>query len=300
VDNQTQVALQAYGFHPAQERLSGEWRMGWTRGADARGVLDTPLADTLDRWKQTQLQAQMRLGDDESIWSLEGGYGWLDKRYDEGPMPWGRANRRDQQGFLKMRWRVWPQTHALLEGQASTHRYPQGAYVGNSTDRLWQAGLQWQASTALKAVARWGPMRKSLASASRDGFSGHVWQAGLDWQPWVATRFSWSHFKALEESTGLGDFSVHQVHQLSWRQAWDHRFDWSMDYSRKSVRYQGLMQDTVDELQGVSLLLQYRWRGGHPATASVGLGFKHETRDAAQMARDFQRRALWLQLQAGL
>lgn len=88
-------------------------------------------------------------------------------------------------------------------------------------------GVRWEATAATTARFALGRENKKFDSAGtaegRQDFSGPSWEGGVNWKPLTYSTVDYNTYRKTIDSTGLGDFTVSQTHQVVWTHAWSSR-----------------------------------------------------------------------------
>ncbi len=124
-------------------------------------------------------------------------------------------------------WRLQPKTYATFNLKQSKYAYKDPTSTLDSTDTFMLLGVRWEATAATSGRFGLGRQTKKFDSAGtaagRQEFSGTSWEGGVNWKPLTYSSVDYNTYRRTFDSTGLGDFTVNQTHQVVWTHAWSSR-----------------------------------------------------------------------------
>ena len=103
---------------------------------------------------------------------------------------------------------------------------------------------------------------------------GTGWEANISWKPLSYSKFDFYTTKSVNESTGLGDFTLAKKYGASWTHAWDPRLTSIVSLSRNDDEFVGNVRNDNTDAYGLKLNYKLmRW-------LSVGGEYNFTTRDS--------------------
>ena len=194
---------------------------------DPRGTLNLVATPTPNRYREPSVLGLYTYGAEGAQGKLELAGGYADKRY---------LNNRDVTSQLDHNttdyggtflWRVQPKTYATFNLRQSKYEYKDPISTLDSTDTFMLLGVRWEATAATTGRFAVGHQTKKFDSAGtaagRQDFSGPSWEGGVNWKPLTYTSLDYDTYRRTYDSTGLGNFTVNQTHQVVWTHAWSSR-----------------------------------------------------------------------------
>ena len=194
---------------------------------DPRGTLNLVATPTPNRYREPSVSGLYTYGAQDAQGKLELAGGYADKRY---------LNNRDVTSQLDHNttdyggtflWRLQPKTYATFNLKQSKYAYKDPTSTLDSTDTFMLLGVRWEATAATSGRFGLGRQTKKFDSAGtaagRQEFSGTSWEGGVNWKPLTYSSVDYNTYRRTFDSTGLGDFTVNQTHQVVWTHAWSSR-----------------------------------------------------------------------------
>jgi hypothetical protein len=130
--------------------------------------------------------AGYRLGNDDSMLSVELGAGRLDKEYTNFEVLTAvRSYEKDDYG-LTVYYKLAPKTDLLVEYNTATFEYDVAVSAAASLDSDEEKiliGAVWEATGNTTGTVKVGRVEKEFDSPTREEFSGTTWLAQVDWSP---------------------------------------------------------------------------------------------------------------------
>ena len=265
---------------------------------DPRGTLNLAATPTPNEYRQSGATGLYTYGaeDAQGKFELEGAY--YDKRYlnnrDLGTAALDHNMTEYGGTFL---WRVMPKTYATFNLKQSVFDYNESTVTLDSTNTYALLGLRWEATAATSGRFSIGNLRKKFdtpgQNAGRQDFSGLSWGGGINWKPVRYSSVDFNTVRAANESTGLGNFTINETHQVLWTHAWTSRISSNLSGSFSTDKFNNAPitaggPDRKDETQSAGLKVTYlmrRW-------LKLGADYMHTTRDSNDANFDYKRNQL--------
>ncbi len=274
---------------------------------DPRGTLNLAATPTPNHYRQTGATGLYTYGVEDAQGKLELNGGYSDKRYvnnrDLGTAALDHNETNYGGTFL---WRVMPKTYATFNLSQSIFDYKESTVTLDSTNTSALVGLRWEATAATSGRFSVGNLKKKFddagQNAGRSNFSGVSWQGGINWKPLRYSSVDFNTVRTANESTGLGNFTVNETHQVLWTHAWTSRISSNLsgsystdDFNNAPVAAVG-GADRKDTTKNAGLKINYsvqRW-------LKFGAEYLYTTRDSNDNNYDYKRNQVMLFLSATL
>lgn len=265
---------------------------------DPRGTLNLAATPTPNEYRQSGATGLYTYGAEDAQGKLELEGAYYDKRYlnnrDLGTAALDHNMTEYGGTFL---WRVMPKTYATFNLKQSVFDYKQSTVTLDSTNTYALLGLRWEATAATSGRFAIGNLRKKFdtpgQNAGRQDFSGLSWGGGINWKPLRYSSVDFNTLRTANESTGLGNFTVNETHQVAWTHAWTSRISSNLSGSFSTDKFNNAPitpggADRKDETQSTGLKVTYlmrRW-------LKLGADYMHTTRDSNDANFDYKRNQL--------
>ncbi|MBC7621990.1 MAG: outer membrane beta-barrel protein [Aeromicrobium sp.] len=273
-DDYTDYKLDAFGeFVPSSSmglKLFGDY----IGGHDPRGSTDRGIAGTPDEFRSTSVNALFAYGANDAKGRIEVEAGTLDKRYQNNRATTLASDRNTDSIGGRFFFKVAPKTSLILEARQAKLDYKLSTSLQDSTETRYLAGVTWDATAATSGTVKVGQLKKDFKVASRKDFSGTGWEANISWKPLSYSKFDFYTTKSVNESTGLGDFTLAKKYGAAWTHAWDPRLTSIVSLSRNDDEFVGNVRNDNTDAYGLKLNYKLmRW-------LSVGGEYNFTTRDS--------------------
>lgn len=274
---------------------------------DPRGTLNLAATPTPNEYRQTGATGLYTYGAQDAKGKLELEGGYYDKRYVNnrslGTSALDHNNTSYGGTFL---WRVMPKTYATFNLRQSAYDYTESTVTLDSKNTFALVGLRWEATAATSGKFSVGNLTKKFDSAGqaagRRDFSGLAWEGAISWKPLKYSSIDFITQRAVNDSTGLGNFTVNQIHQALWTHAWTSRISSKLSGSYSSDKFNNAPVATAggadrdDTTKSAGLRLDYsvkRW-------LKFGAEYLYGVRDSNDNNSDYKRNQLMFLLSATL
>jgi polysaccharide biosynthesis protein VpsM len=201
---------------------------------------------------------------------------------------------------------VQPKTYATFNLRQSKYEYTDPASTLDSTDTYMLVGVRWEATAATTGRFAFGRERKKFDSvgtaAGRQDFSGVSWEGGVNWKPLTYSSVDYNTYRRTYDSTGLGDYTVDQTHQLVWTHAWSSRVTSSLTGLYTDSQFTNAPVATAggasreDKSKSVGLRVTYNMR----RWLNIGADYTYSTRDSNDFNFNYNRNQYMLYFAATL
>lgn len=274
---------------------------------DPRGTLNLAATPTPNEYRQTGATGLYTYGAEDAKGKLELEGGYYDKRYVNNRALGTSALDHDNTSYGgTFLWRVMPKTYATFNLKQSVYDYSESTVTLDSTNTFALVGVRWEATAATSGKFAIGNVTKKFDSAGhaagRQDFSGLSWEGGINWKPLKYSSVDYITQRAPNDSTGLGDLTINQAHQVSWTHAWSSRVSSKLNgsysndkFSRAPVAAIG-GGDRNDTTQSIGLRLDY----GMKRWLKFGADYNYSVRDSNDNNFDYKRNQLMFLLSATL
>jgi hypothetical protein len=233
------------------------------------------------------LSAGYRLGNDDSMLSVELGAGRQDLEYTNfKSLTAIRSYEKDDYG-LTVYYKLAPKTDLLVEYNTATFEYDTAVSAAQNLDSDEDkilVGAVWEATGNTTGTVKVGQVDKEFDSASRDDFSGTIWLAQVDWTPSEQTSVSVNTSQAPRETAvGNGNFVDGVMTNASWTQDWTSAISTTVNYGMGDDDYDETNRS--DDVTNYGISLDYEFR----RFLSIGVAYDFNERDSNINAFDFER-----------
>lgn len=193
---------------------------------DPRGTLNLSTP-TPNEYSEPSVSGLYTYGAEDAQGKLEVAGGYFNKHYlNNRSVTTQLDNKRADYGATLL-WRVQPRTYATFNLRQSKYDYTDPASTLDSTDTFALVGVRWEATAATTGRFALGRQTKKFDSAGtaagRQDFTGTSWEGGINWKPLTYSSVDYNTYRRTFDSTGLGNFTVDQAHQVVWTHAWSSR-----------------------------------------------------------------------------
>lgn len=274
---------------------------------DPRGTLNLAATPTPNKWRQPGVTGLYTYGAENAKGKLEFQGGYLDKRYVNNRALGTSAldlSQTDYGGtFL---WRVMPKTYATFNLKQSIFNYKESTSTLDSKNTYALVGLRWEATAATSGKFSVGHMAKKFDSAGqaagRNNQSGLAWEGAINWKPLRYSSVDFITQRTVNDSTGLGNFTINQTHQVLWTHAWTSRISSKLSGSYSSDKFNSAPvaaaggADRDDTTKSAGLRLDYSMR----RWLKLGAEYLHTARNSNDTNFDYKRDQLMLLLSGTL
>lgn len=279
----------------------------YQNAVDPRGTLNLAATPTPNEYRQTGGTGLYTFGAQDAKGRLELQGGYSDKRYVNNRSVTAALDQNRTDYGATFLWRVMPKTYATFNLSQSAYDYQQeGAATYNSKDTNALIGLRWDATAATSGRFEIGNSTKKFDSAGQAAgyqeHSGVMWKGTVNWKPLRYSSIDFNTQRSVNDSTGLGHFTVNQANQVLWTHAWNSRVSSKLSGSYATDKFNSAPiasiggADRSDTTKSLGLKLDYRMR----RWLKIGAEYLHTTRDSNDDASDYQRNELMLLFSATL
>ena len=247
---------------------------------------------------QDIFSAGYRLGNDDSMLSVELGAGRFDKEYTNfKAFSAIRSYKKDDYG-LTVYYELASKTALLAGYNTASFEYdvtPSAARnLDSDEDRIF-IGAVWEATGTTTGTVKIGQVDKKFDSASRDNFSGTTWLAQVDWTPFKQTVMRvYSAQQPRETNFGNGNFIDSTITRAIWTQDWTGLISTTANYGVGDDDYEGTNRS--DDVSNYGISLDYKFR----RWLSIGVAYDFDDRDSNINALDFERNSYSLNVSLSL
>lgn len=269
---------------------------------DPRGTLNLAATPTPNRWHQSSVKGLYSYGAQDAAGKLELEGGYADKRYDNNRFATFTLDYDRTDYGATFLWRVQPKTFLTFILRQSAYDYRDPTVTLDSKDTFMLLGARWDATALTSGRFSVGNQRKKFesagAAAGRQDFSGTAWEGGINWKPLTYSSVDFNTQRRTVDSTGLGDFTINQTHQVLWTHAWSsqvttiltgvYSYDEFSGRSAAVAAIGGVSRE--DTTQSVGLRLNYAMR----RWLKIGADYIYSTRDSNDNNFDYNRNQLML------
>lgn len=274
---------------------------------DPRGTLNLAATPTPNQWRQPSITGLYTYGVQDAKGKLELQGSHLDKRYVNNRDLGTSALDLNQTDYgATFLWRVMPKTYATFNLKQSLFDYKESTNTFDSKNTYALFGLRWEATAATSGKFSVGNLWKKFDAAGHDAgrqdFSGLAWEGAINWKPLRYSSVDFITQRAVNDSTGLGNFTVNQTHQAIWTHAWTSKLSSKLNGSYSSDKFNNAPVATAggadrdDTTKSAGLRLDYsvqRW-------LKFGAEYLHTVRDSNDSNSDYKRNQLMFLLSATL
>ena len=209
---------------------------------DPRGTLNLAATPTPNQYRQSGATGLYTYGAEDAKGKLELEGGYYDKRYVNNRALGTSALDHDNTSYGgTFLWRVMPKTYATFNLKQSVYDYKESTNTLDSTNTHTLIGLRWEATAATSGKFSVGNMTKKFDSAGqaagRQDLSGFAWEGAIIWKPRRYSSVDFITQRAVNDSTGLGNFTVNQTYQALWTHAWNSRLSSKLSGSYSSDKF---------------------------------------------------------------
>ncbi len=193
---------------------------------DPRGTLNLVATPTPNRYREPSVSGLYTYGADGAQGKLELMGGYSNRQYLNNRIATTQLDhaRTDYGGTFLLR--VQPKTYATFNLRQSKFAYKDPTSITlDNTETSTLVGVRWEATAVTAARFALGQQKKKFgnAVAGNQDFSGSSWEGSVNWKPLTYSSVDYNTFRRTSESTGLGNFSITQTHQVVWTHAWSSR-----------------------------------------------------------------------------
>ena len=274
---------------------------------DPRGTLNLAATPTPNQYRQSGATGLYTYGAEDAQGKLELEGAYYDKRYVNNRALGTSALDHDNIGYGgTFLWRVMPKTYATFNLKQSVYDYKESTNTLDSTNTHTLIGLRWEATAATSGKFSVGNLTKKFDSAGqaagRQDLSGFAWEGAIIWKPRRYSSVDFITQRAVNDSTGLGNFTVNQTYQALWTHAWNSRLSSKLSGSYSSDKFNNAPiaaaggADREDTTKSTGLRLDYnvkRW-------LKFGAEYQYSVRDSNDSASEYKRNQLMFLLSATL
>lgn len=273
---------------------------------DPRGTLNLAATPTPNHYRQTGATGLYTYGAEDAKGKLELQGGYYDKRYLNNRFATSVLDHNNTSYGGTFLWRVMPKTYATFNLRQSVYDYTESTVTLDSTNTDALVGLRWEATAATSGKFAVGHSTKKFDSAGqaagRTDFSGLSWEGAINWKPLSYSSFDFITQRTVNDSTGLGNFTVNQTHQALWTHAWTSRISSKLSGSYSNDKFNNAPvlavggADRNDTTKSIGLRLDY----GMKRWLKVGADYTYTVRDSNDNNFNYKRNQLMLLLSATL
>jgi len=261
-------------------------------GHDGRGTTDRVVANGPDEWHSWGIGGVFGYGAEKARGQFELEASYVDKEYDNNRAITRGADHAIGEVGGTFYWRVRPKTQLVFEARYADIDYDLSSANLDSDEQRYYIGVKWDATFKTTGTAKIGYMMKDFDSAARKNFDGASWEIGVQWRPRSYAVVDISTSKGFTESTGVGDVTVVQDFDVSWKNQWGHRLSTTASLRLANLDYQNSPRE--DDFQKYELRADYalrRW-------LDMGAGYFYEDRDSNTAGNDYNRNNFRVSLDA--
>jgi hypothetical protein len=237
-------------------------------------------------YDEDNYSAGYRLGNDDSVISVELGVSRTDKEYTNFEEFTDIRNYEKDAFTITGYYELAPKTDLLVEYVQADYDYevdPFGLGLDSDEDQML-IGLVWEATANTTGTAKIGRLDKEFDSAVRDEFSGTIWSAQVDWTPTEQSIINFTTSQLPKETNvGNGNFIDGTMTSVSWKQAWTSAISTTVNFGTGEDDYDETNRS--DDVTNYGISLDYEFR----RWMSVGLAYKYDERDSNVDVFDYDR-----------
>ena len=274
---------------------------------DPRGTLNLAATPTPNQYRQTGATGLYTYGAEDAKGKLELEGGYYDKRYVNNRSLGTSALDHDNTSYGgTFLWRLMPKTYATFNLKQSVYDYSESTVTLDSTNTFALLGVRWEATAATSGKFAIGNVAKKFDSAGhnagRQDSSELAWEGSISWKPLKYSSVDYITQRTPNDSTGLGDFTTNQAHQLSWTHAWSSRMNSKLNGSYSNDKFARAPVaaigggDRNDTTKSIGLGLDYRVK----RWLKFGADYNYSVRDSNDNNFDYKRNQLMFLLSATL
>ena len=274
---------------------------------DPRGTLNLAATPTPNHYHQAGAGALYTYGSEDAQGKVELSGDYTDKRYvnnrDLGTASLDHSETSYGGTFL---WRLMPKTYASFNLSQTIYDYALPTSTLGSTNTYAYLGLRWEATAATSGRFEVGNLKKKFDSAGlnagRTDASTNSWKGGINWKPLRYSTVDFNLGRTVNESTGLGNYTINENNQVVWMHAWSTRISSTLTGSYMTDHFASAPvaaiggADRKDTTKNAGLKLNYslqRW-------LKFGAEYLYSTRDSNDNNFDYKRNQVTLFLSATL
>ncbi len=293
-DNYTDHKLDGFGEFVMTSSMALKLSADYARGHDPRGSTDRVGAASPDRYSLTGGSALFAYGANEAKGRIEVEAGTVDRRYQNNRTSTEGSDRNTDSVAGRFFFKVATKTSLLVEARQAKLDYKLSTSSQDSKETRYLAGVTWDATAATSGTIKVGQIKKDFGVSSRKDFSGTGWEANVAWKPASYSTFDFYTTKSINESTGLGDFTLAKKYGTTWTHGWDSRLKSVVSLSRNNDDFVGNVR--ADKTDAFGLAVNYklmRW-------LTLSGEYNTTKRDSNTSVFDYKRNLYMLKLSATL
>ena len=261
-----------------------------TIGHDPRGSNDRGLSATPDEYRGTTGSGLFAYGANDAKGRIEVEAGNINRRYTNNRSTTINADRITSKVAGRFFFKIAPKTSLVFEARQDKLDYVLGSSTLDSKENRYLAGVTWDATAATSGTIKVGRLKKDFAAASSKDFSGTAWEAAVEWKPLTYSKFDFGTSKSINESTGVGDFTLNKKYTAAWQHGWNPRLTSTVLLSRSDDEFVGNVRN--DRTTSLGFKVNYkvmRWM-------TVGGDFNNTKRESNAGGNDYTKNLYMLTL----
>ncbi|GEM_PF-2690263 len=264
----------------------------YSGGHDARGTTDWPDREEPNRWHTLSSGGTLLYGRREAQGQLELTFQHQKKRYDQFGHTELLGDKNNSLITGTFFHQIWPKTYLLTELAYLNTDYLSFSSPGNSNQKSYGLGIQWETMTHINAQLKIGYQKRDYEASDKRDFTGKYWENELYWYIRDHSRLKAVAHRLVEDATGFGDYQITHTIGLQWRHSWTR---WpitsTLDFSTTNRDYANTMRS--DDLQDYLIGLDYPLRNW----LKVGTALQFTRRESTLQNYDFHKTVLMINLQ---
>lgn len=285
-----------------------EWTLGtrnrmelgaeFRRGHDALGSTATALTNSeSDKWNQTNLTGQYRLGAREAAFNIEFSGGSRNRTYVSNEATTQFLDFQTDSVGSALYYNYSPKSALVLDltyRQTAFDRVDTGVPVRDSSEIFYRAGVQWKATAKTTGDLRVGYLQKDFDSVRGD-INKLTWLGSLTWTPASRTTFSLFTSQINQESylvtTANNALTIDNTDVgIEWSQRWGTRLTTYASSRFLNSEFIGaplpgsstLTTIREDDVKVLSLAIEYNLMRYVSLLASISQGDRNSTFAASE------------------
>lgn len=222
-------------------------------------------------------------------------YKYLNNRYSA-----SQTHLRDHDtlsALIRANYNYSAKTRLILETQYSDYRYKSG----NLDNEVWRylAGVNWQASSKLDTLVKYGVQDKKFSDSIIDDASNQVWEAAVNWSPRTYSIFTLSTSSKTEEGSATESYIDTDQYSIAWQHEWMTRLVTEMRYAFEKNKY-GLLNEAgiarQDDVNKYLVSISYAFRNW----LGFELGYEYRDNSSNFDVNNYERNQIYLNTKMSL
>ncbi|KXI27230.1 outer membrane beta-barrel protein [Paraglaciecola hydrolytica] len=245
-----------------------------------------------NHFTQTDINARLAYGRDDSFGQIVLGLGHSDKEYDNNDQEF-RSHDRDL-ASLAFYYRIAPRTRVLAEVVYQDYSYnPDAGFIDLDNEYVrYQAGIEWALTNQLEGTVKVGYQDRNYKLDTLNDIDGLAYEASIDYTPNTFTTINLAAKRESLDSSlaGAGGFlrtsySIAGKHGLTELL----KLDGQVYYAKDDGVFGGTRQDKRLRTQIGLIYSALHW-------VDVGVNYSYEDRDSTNVLADYKSNSINLTL----